>query len=76
MTGPCDDWEFLAKVALSRLPLEVVPKSLAGYRVDNVANLERANGNGDGDEVHRLRPYLQAMPPAFRDLLKMSLTLS
>jgi glycosyltransferase involved in cell wall biosynthesis len=73
---PCDDWEFLAKVALSGLPLEVVPKSLAWYRVDNVESLERANGNGDGDEIHRLRPYLQAMPSAFRDLLKMSLTLS
>ena len=73
---PCDDWEFLAKVVLSGLRLEVVPKSLAWYRVDNVASLEGANGNGDGDEIHRLRPYLQAMPPAFRDLLKMSLTLS
>jgi hypothetical protein len=73
---PCDDWEFLAKVVLSGLRLEVVAKSLAWYRVDNVASFEGANGNGDGDEIHRLRPYLQAMPPAFRDLLKMSLTLS
>jgi glycosyltransferase involved in cell wall biosynthesis len=73
---PCDDWEFLAKVALSGLRLEVVPKALAWYRVDDVAKLGGMNGNGNGDETRRLRPYLQIIPAPFRDLLKMSLTLS
>jgi glycosyltransferase involved in cell wall biosynthesis len=73
---PCDDWEFLAKVALSGLRLEVVPKALAWYRVDDIAKLDAMNGNGNGDETRRLRPYLQIIPAPFRDLLKMSLTLT
>jgi glycosyltransferase involved in cell wall biosynthesis len=67
---PCDDWEFLAKVALSGLRMEVVPKALAWYRVDNNLNLTGENGNGD--EACRLRPYLQAVPLAFRDLIKIA----
>ncbi|MGH7913624.1 MAG: glycosyltransferase family 2 protein, partial [Candidatus Binataceae bacterium] len=74
---PCEDWEFLAKAALSGLRLEVVPRALAWYGVDNGAGLNGALGDGsNGNETRRLRPYLQAMPPAFRDLLKLSLTLS
>jgi O-antigen biosynthesis protein len=72
---PCEEWEFLAKAALSGLRLEVVPMTLAWYRVDNVTDLKHAGGNGSCSEIRRLRPYLQAMPLAFRDLLKMSLTL-
>ena len=73
---PCEDWEFLAKAVLSGLRLEVVPKALAWYRVDNPAILNTAGNNGNGNETRRLRPYLQAMPPAFRELVKLSLTLS
>jgi glycosyltransferase involved in cell wall biosynthesis len=73
---PCEDWEFLAKAVLSGLRLEVVPKALAWYRVDNPAVLNSAGNNGNGNETRRLRPYLQAMPPAFRELVKLSLTLS
>ncbi len=73
---PCEDWEFLAKAVLSGLRLEVVPRALGWYRVDNPAVLNGAANNGNGNRTHRLRPYLQAMPPAFRDLVKLSLTLS
>jgi glycosyltransferase involved in cell wall biosynthesis len=73
---PCEDWEFLAKAVLSGLRLEVVPRALARYRVDDTADLNGAGNNGNGSEIRRLRPYLQAMPPAFRDLLKLSLILS
>jgi len=71
---PCQDWEFLAKAVLSGLRLEVVPRMLAWYRVDNGADLD-GGGNGNGGETRRLRPYLQAVPPDFRILLKLSLTL-
>jgi len=67
---PCEDWEFLAKSALSGLRLEVVPKALAWYRVD-IADVNGANGKGN--EISHLRPLLQPMPPIFRDLLKLSL---
>ncbi|MGA9315443.1 MAG: glycosyltransferase, partial [Solirubrobacteraceae bacterium] len=73
---PCGDWEFLAKAALSGLRLEVVPTALAWYRVDNPAVLNGNGSNGNSNEIRRLRPYLQAIPPAFRDLVKVSLTLS
>ncbi|MFZ1119174.1 MAG: glycosyltransferase [Candidatus Binataceae bacterium] len=73
---PCGEWEFLAKGALSGLRLEVVPRALAWYRLDNPAVLNGDGNNGNGNETRRLRPYLQAMPPAFRDLVKLSLTLS
>jgi glycosyltransferase involved in cell wall biosynthesis len=67
---PCEDWEFLAKAALSGLRLEVVPKALAWYRVD-IADVNGANGKRN--EISHLRPFLQPMPPVFRDLLKLSL---
>ena len=73
---PCEDWEFLAKAVLSGLRLEVVPRALAWYRIDDPALPNGVGNNGNGNESRRLRPYLQAMPPTFRELLKLSLTLS
>lgn len=72
----CDDWEFLARAVLSGLRLEVVPKALAWYRLASAAHLNGSTNGGNGTEVRRLRPYLQLLPPAFRDLLKMSLVLN
>jgi glycosyltransferase involved in cell wall biosynthesis len=69
---PCGDWEFLTKAALSGLRLEVVPRALAWYRVD-IADVNEANGKGN--EISHLRPYMQALPPTFRDLLKLSFML-
>jgi glycosyltransferase involved in cell wall biosynthesis/GT2 family glycosyltransferase len=69
----CDDWEFLTKAVLANLRLKVVPKALAWYRLNG---LESSLGNGNGMAVRRLRSYLQILPPAFGDLLKLSLVLS
>ncbi len=73
---PCDEWEFLAKAALSNLRMEVVPRALACYRVDDSANPAGISQNGNGSDVRRLRPYMKSMPPVFGSLLKHSLTLS
>ena len=45
-------------------------QSAGWYRVD-IADENGANGKGN--EIRHLRPYLQPMPPVFRDLLKLSL---
>jgi O-antigen biosynthesis protein len=71
--GACEDWEFLTRVVLSGARLKVVPRALAWYRVDNPAQLEGGNANGDG--VRRLKPYLEALPTEFRELLRVALSM-
>ena len=71
--GVCEDWEFLTRAALSGVRLEVIPRALAWYRVENPSKPDGVNANGDG--TRRLKPYLEAMPAEFRDLLRVALSM-
>jgi glycosyltransferase involved in cell wall biosynthesis len=66
-----EDWEFLARAVLNGFHLEVVPKALVWYRLQESSFLRTTS---EYDNMMRsLRPYLEAVPASLRDLLRMAL---
>jgi O-antigen biosynthesis protein len=63
-----DDWEFLARAALEGLQLETVPRALAWHRVRDGTALKTAVGE-HARRRRAMRPYLEALPAALKDIL-------
>jgi GT2 family glycosyltransferase len=64
-----EDWEFFARAVLAGLRLEVVPEPLFRYRVSD-ASMSRATREAV-NTARRIRPYLDAVPPALRPALRL-----
>jgi hypothetical protein len=69
----CADWEFLARAALMGLRLEVIPKALVWYRVQDNSCLNQPSEYYD--HLRAIRPYAEAMPLALRGLPNAALTM-
>ncbi len=73
MPVDCGDWEFLARVAIAGLRLEVVPRPLVWYRLPDGADLSlRAEYY---DHLRAVTPYAEAMPGLLRDLPRAAVTM-
>lgn len=67
-----EDWEFLAKAALSGYRVDVVPEALVWYRqTGQGVNSTTASGR---NHMRALRPYLAHLPAEHRNLLMLART--
>src|SRR5262249_7309060 len=65
---PHEDWEFFARAVLRGHRLEVVPEALFWYR-QTPGSMYRSTPPGR-NYARSLRPFLEEVPPAYRDLLR------
>jgi hypothetical protein len=65
-----EDWEFFARAVLKGYRLQVVPEALFWYRMadDSMVNITPKYEN----LMRPLRPYLETVPMAIRDLIPFS----
>jgi O-antigen biosynthesis protein len=69
----CSDWEFLARAALARCQMEVIPVPLAWYRIGDRSRVQMPAEYLD--QVQALTPYEQAMPMPLRGLPQAMFTM-
>jgi hypothetical protein len=65
-----EDWEFFARAVLTGYRLEVVPEPLFWYRVSAGSMLHSTQAHAN--YMRSLRPYMDAVPDAMRDLLVLA----
>ncbi|MEK0085644.1 glycosyltransferase [Benzoatithermus flavus] len=65
-----EDWELFARAVLRGFTLHVVPEPLFWYRVSDTGMLR--SGHMVADFQRSLRPYLEAVPAALRDTLRLA----
>jgi glycosyltransferase involved in cell wall biosynthesis len=69
-----EDWEFLVKAVLMGFRLELVPRALVWYRIQENSFLRSTN---EYENVMRcMRPYLEAVPAPLRDMVRLALGLN
>jgi GT2 family glycosyltransferase len=62
-----EDWEFFARAVLAGYRLELVPEPLFWYRVSPGSMLRSTQAHAN--YLRSLRPYMDAVPDALRDLM-------
>ena len=65
-----EDWELFARAVLRGARLELVPEPLHWYRVGEGSMLRSAPAFAS--HMRRLRPYLEAVPDALRDVVLLA----
>lgn len=65
-----EDWEFFARAVLRGYRLEVVPEALFWYR-QTPGSMVRSTPPAR-NYARSLRPFLEEVPPAYRDLLRLT----
>jgi hypothetical protein len=69
----CEDWELLARAVLMGFRLEVIPRALYWYRIQEDSNLRRTNEYDN--RMRALQPYLDVTPPSLHDVLRSALAM-
>ena len=70
-----DDMEFFAKATLSGLKLEVLPLPLYYYRRPDGSGMKSQNVSDSAGQLRALRPFVDALPLAFRNTILYSVGL-
>jgi len=65
-----EDWEFLANAVLKGCHLEVIPEALFHYRYTPDSMIRSTSKYRN--HLRHIRPYLDAIPPAMRQILLMA----
>ena len=66
-----EDWELFAKAVLQGYQLQVVPDPLAWYRLNDTEETVNRKTPRHANHLANLRPYLEAVSPPLRHLIRL-----
>ena len=66
-----EDWELHAKAVLKGYQLQVVPEPLAWYRLNDTEATVNRKTPLHANLMANIRPYLEAVPPALRQVVRL-----